>query len=762
MWTIPTVKLRTFLIGLVAATLLPVVALAGYLSFLSALSQRASIERGMRETARALSFAEDGQAAAAMAGLDGLVASPEFRNGDYAAFRTTAEKFLKTHEGWLSVVDEDGQQHLNTRLPADSPLPRTDNVEWLHSVFTAKPFFVTGAVTGPVVNIPFVAISRRVTPTTGRAVALTWSISPDSLSRILLAQGLPTGWYGVLADRSGVIIARTQGQELIGQPMTVMPTPPNGFVSATTHEGEDVYLAWSTSALTGWSTGVAAPAHIIDGPLRSAISKTVLLCVLAVMLAVITAVTFGRLLTRPLAALVQGVRESTPGAPRWRPGQSALVEIETLATAFREKIDELFQAIAGRDAAQADLEKLNAELEARVRERSAELQRVSDHLMQTQKQESLGRLSGGIAHDFNNLLTAVLGNLELLAKRLSGEDALKYVANARRAAERGAELTSQLLAFSRRQHLEPKPIDVNEAARNMAQLFRSTFGGNIRIDLALAPEVGPALADPTQLELVILNLAINSRDAMPMGGTLTIETYCKRVDQAGDGPEAPKPGDYVVVAMSDTGFGMTEEVRARAFEPFFTTKDLGKGSGLGLPHVLGVTKQLGGGLRIHTGVGVGTRVEVYLPRWAGAVEETSAVRAHSAANLQGLHVLLVDDDPDVRAVTALMLRELGCTVSEVTSGAAAVELVGRRGVDIGLAIIDFAMPGVDGIETARRISQVRGDVPVLLITGYADTDRLEQSWKGPMLKKPFATAELSAAIAAMLSPSDNVVLLRKA
>jgi CheY-like chemotaxis protein len=301
----------------------------------------------------------------------------------------------------------------------------------------------------------------------------------------------------------------------------------------------------------------------------------------------------------------------------------------------------------------------------------------------------------------------------------------------------------------------------------MAELFRSTFGGNIRIDLALGADVAPALADPTQLELVILNLAINGRDAMPMGGTLSIETYCERVEHGGlaqskDGPEAPKPGDYVVVAVSDTGTGMTEEVRARAFEPFFTTKDLGKGSGLGLPHVLGVTKQLGGGLRIHTSIGVGTRVEVYLPRWAGAVEAAPAVRAHSAANLEGVHVLLVDDDPEVRTVTALMLRELGCRVSEVASGAAAVELFGRRGAGIGLAIIDYAMPGVDGVETAHRISQLRRDLPVLLITGYADSERLQQSWKGPVLKKPFATAELSVAIAAVLSLAHNVVVLRKA
>ena len=275
------------------------------------------------------------------------------------------------------MVDEDGQQHLNTRLSRDAQLPRTDNYPWLHDVFTAPRVFISGAVTGPVVTTPFVAISR-VAEAGGNRVVLTLSIAPSTLSAILLHQTLPRGWYGVVADRNSVILARTQNPSLIGTPMTMTPAPPSGFARAVTHERDPVYLAWTTSSLSGWSTGVAAPANVIDNPAYQGTLNAVGLSAIALVLAIGAGLYFGRRLTLPIDQLVHEVRSGL--APAHSPG-SAIVEINVLGAAFRGKVRALLEALSARDAAQLELKQLNEELEARVRARSAELERLNETLI---------------------------------------------------------------------------------------------------------------------------------------------------------------------------------------------------------------------------------------------------------------------------------------------------------------------------------------------------------------------------------------------
>jgi CheY-like chemotaxis protein len=317
------------------------------------------------------------------------------------------------------------------------------------------------------------------------------------------------------------------------------------------------------------------------------------------------------------------------------------------------------------------------------------------------------------------------------------------------AAERGAQLTAQMLAFSRRQRLEPRPVDLNETVRSMHDLLQSTMGGSIGIDTRLQPDLWPAMIDPTQIELVILNLAINARDAMQVGGGLTVETANVTLGPPVR-PEEPTAGEYVMVAVSDTGSGMTEEVLSKVFEPFFTTKEVGKGSGLGLSQVFGLAKQSGGGVRIDSRPNEGTSVKIYLPR-AGAEPRVDAIPANDTAprGTTDLRVLVVDDDSAVREVTAGILTDLGYHVIEAGSGGAALELLDCE-ERIDLMLVDFAMPGMNGAEVAREVRARRPELPVLFVTGYADTAALGDADEDGILRKPYVEQELAAKLKMVL------------
>ena len=414
----------------------------------------------------------------------------------------------------------------------------------------------------------------------------------------------------------------------------------------------------------------------------------------------------------------------------------------------RERMEEIRQAEAllerRVEERTAELASANRQLASQIVER----ERVESALRQSQRLEAVGQLTSGVAHDFNNLLTVVLGNARLMQRTASDPAALRRLDMVSQAAERGAKLTAQLLAFSRRQKLEPKPVDLNETVAGMRDLLHSTLGGSVRLQTRLEPDLWAAMIDPTQIELVILNLAINASHAMEVGGGLTIETANVSLGEPRR-PEEPPPGDYVMLAVTDTGSGMTEEVLAKAFEPFFTTKEVGKGSGLGLSQVFGLAKQSGGGVRIDTELGAGTSVQVYLPRAAVAVEQPAAPVAHSRAVSDQL-VLVVDDDDAVREITAVTLRELGYGVVEAGSGGAALDVLERQ-VDIDLVLLDFAMPGMNGGEVAREIRARRPELPVLFATGYADAEALVEAGEHRVIRKPFVDGELAAKLAAAVA-----------
>ena len=397
-----------------------------------------------------------------------------------------------------------------------------------------------------------------------------------------------------------------------------------------------------------------------------------------------------------------------------------------------------------------------------------EREAIEERLRQSQKMEAVGQLTGGLAHDFNNLLTAVIGNLDLLAPRLPAGDATagRFLAAAQRASETGARLTEQLLAFSRRQHLQPRSIDLNDVIAGMHDLLARTIGSTTRVETLTAPQLWPALVDPTQIEIAILNLAINARDAMPVGGLLMIETGNLA---AGDASVPAEIGgrDCVRVSVRDTGIGMSEHVLQQAIEPFFTTKERGKGSGLGLSQVYGMIQQSDGALQIDSRPGAGTSVHLYLPRAAAAEGAETARPAQSQEKPTGGRILVVDDDAAVREVTVNMLRQIGYGVVESDNGRAALDAL-ARGETYDLMLIDIAMPGLSGTETVRLAREQWPGLRVLFVTGYADPSGAQDPPTGDdlLIKKPFRFAELRVEVQRALKRSPagdraNVVPLKK-
>jgi len=386
-----------------------------------------------------------------------------------------------------------------------------------------------------------------------------------------------------------------------------------------------------------------------------------------------------------------------------------------------------------------------------LREQIAERERAESALQQMQRLEVVGQLTAGVAHDFNNLLTVILASASFVLKDLQSGKLQRTQARMQNiidAGERGAKLTSQLLSFSRRQRLQPAPVNLNTTIAGMRQLLTKALGSKVWLEIALAEDLASSLVDPTQTEMIILNLAINSRDAMPMGGAVTIRTANVIVEAPATRPENPEPGAYVLLSISDTGEGMSEEVIAKAFEPFFTTKEVGKGSGLGLAQVYGFAKQSGGGVAIQTQVGVGTTVNVYLPREAldSPVEEQGVEPSNPAGTLKA-RILLVDDDDDVRDVTATLLRDMGHRVRMASTGLAALESIDDQ---IDLVITDFAMPGMTGAELAKLMRQSRPELKFLFITGYADTDILGLN-EAFVVQKPYQQDVLKRQIEKILT-----------
>jgi hypothetical protein len=377
------------------------------------------------------------------------------------------------------------------------------------------------------------------------------------------------------------------------------------------------------------------------------------------------------------------------------------------------------------------------------------LKEAEDALRQSQKMEAVGQLVSGLAHDFNNLLGAVVGSFDLIRRRADDPDRVRrFAQTGLEAAKRGAKLTGQLLAFSRSQRIELKPLILCDVIENVRDMLARTLGPMVELQFELNPSRVPVLADATQVEMTILNLAINARDAMPDGGRLRIATTLRPID--GD-PEL-RPGDYVELAVTDTGCGMDAQTLQRAIDPFFTTKPIGKGTGLGLAQVYGSARQSGGTVRIESKLGVGTTVRVLLPRTDMTAQQSSIADAEThLIQAREATVLVVDDDADLRAVLVNSFETVGYSVMEAADGPAGLALIAERRPDV--LVVDFAMPGMNGAEVAEAARLRHHGLPIVLTSGYADSDAIDRAvGKGAkVLRKPFRIDELLGAVSEALN-----------
>lgn len=381
-----------------------------------------------------------------------------------------------------------------------------------------------------------------------------------------------------------------------------------------------------------------------------------------------------------------------------------------------------------------------------------ERRRVEEQLRQAQKMETIGQLTGGVAHDFNNLLAAIQGNLELLRKRLPDDPQIRrFIDGALQGAQRGASLTSRLLAFARRQDLKPEPTDLGGLIEGMRGLMERSIGPRITIEINIAPNLPPARIDANQLELAILNLAVNARDAMPDGGRLTL-TLEQRDAETGLGIQGP----LLCLGVSDTGTGMDETTLASAIEPFFSTKELGKGTGLGLSMVHGLAVQLGGALQRKSKLGEGTTARLWLPVSSTPVTEVLEIEPEQTATPPSSVILVVDDDALINMSTVDMVQDLGHTALEAYSGKEALEILGS-GRQIDALITDYAMPGMTGVELASRARELHPDLPILLATGYADLPS-GTTTDLPRLAKPYQQTDLAAQISRLLTKQGGASL----
>ena len=758
--------IRGYLILLVICVMVPVLLFAGIVFARYYISEQTRLEEDLRDDARQLALAIDRDLAGLQSTLETLGTSQRLLDGDYAGFYQQALRVRDLLGVNVLARNLDGQQLANTRVPFGTPLPR-DSVPGDDEVVKTRHSVITGIIIGSVAQRPLFTVTSPVVADGKVIYLLNLSLLPERMVD-LMTQSLDLGRRAGIVDRAGKIVARTEDMTRVlgmdGALDFVRATiAGEGIWRGTNVGGERVRTAFTHSKLSGWTVYVSLPEESILRSMQQTVLALIVLGLTLIGIAILIAYWVGGRLAGSMGTLAAQAAALGRGEPI-EPHRLAVGEIDAVGRELVDAAARLRERAAERDKAEAELRQFSATLERMVAERTqalvAEMRKRAEtegQLHQVQKMEAIGHLTGGIAHDFNNMLSIILGNIDLARRRLAkGEAGIdKFLNNALEGTRRSAMLTQRLLTFARRAPLAPQPVDANKLVAGMSDLLHRSLGEMIQIETVLAGGLWRTYVDANQLESAILNLAVNARDAMPGDGKLTIETGNAYLDEEYAAQHVGvTPGQYVLVAVSDTGTGMPPEVQERAFDPFFTTKASGIGTGLGLSQVYGFVKQSGGHVKIYSESGQGTAIKIYLPRYLGAAPEVGETieRAALPEGDGDTTVLVVEDEAGVRRYSSDALRELGYRVLEAEDAGAALRLI-EANSDIKLLFTDVVMPGMNGRKLSEAAIARRPALKVLFTTGYTRNAIVHNGMLDPgvsLLSKPFTLDQLARKIADML------------
>jgi signal transduction histidine kinase/CheY-like chemotaxis protein len=755
-------SLRSILFAVILVSMVPTLIFSALLLLHYAKNQeeRASVE--LMSSARGLATNIDAVFEKAEVILRVLAGSSMLASDDLSGFERRLRSAMEETGRTFILSDRLGRELIDTALPPGQAPPAVENPRAFEPAFQGN-VAITGvyfdAVTGKAVTAIAVPVKNR-DGTIERV--LSTEISADDFSSLMSNPGVPSDWIVSVVDGSGIHLVRSRlndrfaGRSLVPELLAFLEKKGEGTLPSVSHEGIPLISALAR-ARSGYYAALGMPEATLRSPLNRQLLQ--LFMIGALMLALALAASYH--LVRRISSSVRALTEDARAIGRGEvvpPPPSFVRELVIIGEAL---------SIASRDLRQraAALAELTAALESKVAERTSELvaemkrrEESEDRIRQMQKMEAVGHLTGGLAHDFNNMLAVVLGSLEMLERRMErGEtNVSRYIEAARKGTERAVSLTKRLLAFSRQQALSPQPVDANRLIMGMSDLIRRAVPENILIETVQFAGLWRTHVDPHQLENALLNLVGNARDAMPQGGKLTIETANAYLDD--DYARAHSEvmaGQYVMIAVTDTGDGMPPEVLSRVFEPFFTTKPPGEGTGLGLSQVYGFVKQSGGHVKIYSERGQGVTVKLYLPRFfkegEAPPDESLLSRDMPKAQTREL-ILVVEDDAAVRSSTVEILSELGYRTCAADCAAQALELLDRH-PDVCLLFTDVVMPDMNGRRLAEEALQRRPDLKVLFTTGYTRNAIVHNGVLDPgveLIMKPFSMDQLARKLAQVL------------
>jgi signal transduction histidine kinase/CheY-like chemotaxis protein len=727
----PAMRIRTRLLILVLSVLIP--------SFIAAVlavayvynEEQASQARGMTEATRAFALLVDNELQKRSSNLQALANAPSLARGDLAEFYAHARKVAPTPETTVILADLQGRQLLNTRVPLGTPLPvrRFSNLGELMQRYGSDKVLTSDLFMAPVARRHDFSIQVPVRIGDELRYVLIMGVNASTLQNLFVSQHFPREWIASIVDRNGAVVARSRDPDRwVGTHMNEglharISADKEGVYQSRSLDGIDVRAFASTVPDAGWKVLVSIPIEEIRRvPLQAAALLAGLMALLLV-LGLLAARWFASRAIEPIEYLGRSAESLGKGEElAWQ--AQGVAELDSVGRRLAEASRQI------RDS--------KAQLEQRVAEAITATERAQRALLQSQKLEALGRLTGGIAHEFNNLLQTLTTALQLAEMSSTQPKVQKLIDTCKRTVTRATALTGQLGSFGRVQEGRLATVDMHDQAGSAVQLMKGALRHDIALSLNCGKDAWPVTIEPLQFDLALLNLAVNARDAMPAGGLLRIDVCNLALAQP---PDKLAPGDYVLVAMTDSGIGMTPEVLARALDPFFTTKTIGHGSGLGLAQAYAFATQSQGTLVLHSRTGEGTRVEIYLPRASRALVAGPHPTAGLPARGKGT-VLFVEDDVLVREAVVPALEDCGFTLLVADDGEAALKML-DDGARPDVVFSDIVMPGrISGIDLAGLVRQRDPSLPVVLATGYTEQQAAMPGVR--ILAKPYAIEKVVA------------------